>query len=63
MFGISALLTAVGLVGNDQARLHGKRPGDGYTLLLSTGQSRRPVTGARAEPDHFQQFHAALACR
>src|SRR5271165_344411 len=48
------------LVGNDDARAVGERPGDGDALLLAAGQSRWKVTQALSQPDLVQELLGTL---
>ncbi|MNY26498.1 hypothetical protein D3C86_1603520 [compost metagenome] len=47
---------AQGLVQQQQARLVDQRAGQGHTLLLPTGQGRRPLVGAVRQAYRFQRF-------
>ena len=46
-----------GLVKQDDVRIHGQRPGDGNTLLLSAGEIVGVVEGLGAETDRMEQGH------
>jgi hypothetical protein len=54
--GGRAVEVAGRLVGEDDERLVGERPGDRDALALAAGQRRGQVIGARAEPDLAEQL-------
>ena len=47
------------LVGQEDARRVGDRPGNGDALLLAAGKLRRPVHQPLLEPEIGQQLHGA----
>jgi hypothetical protein len=54
--GHLAVEVAGGLVGEQQARLAGQRPGDGHPLLLATRQLGRVMARPRRQADPGQRF-------
>ena len=55
VLGAVAVQGAGGLVGQQQHRLGGDRPGDGHPLLLAAGQLGRRVAQPVAETDQLQR--------
>jgi hypothetical protein len=51
------------LVGDQQFRAPGQRPGDGHPLLLAAGQLVRPLRGVVLHADDVEQRGLAAAAR